>query len=173
MKTITIEIENKIEELLVVLDKDAENLQKNLERLNDLRGFVIKRDNEALEKLLNTVRLESGGYSSNESQRQVLRKELASAIGCDFEQMKLSMLETILPEDKKNHVTEIRTKLQMLAEKLKREYLSTSQLLSECARFNSLLLNSILELASAETKTYGSKGFNKRQAGTAFMDVQF
>ena len=173
MKTVTTEIENKVDELLVVLNIDAENIEKNLARLNNLRSFVIKRDNDALEKLLSTVRLESGGYLENESQRCLLRRQLAAAFGCIDKQITLTMLEGILSGDQRSRVSKMKTKIKTLAEELRKEYLSTSMLLSECARFNSLLLNSILEMANAGACTYGSDGFTERRTDTAFMDMQF
>ena len=173
MKAVTIEIENKVDELLIVLSRDVENLQKNLERLNDLRSFVIKRDNNALDKLLNAIRLESTDYSDNESQRCSLRRQLATAFGCSDKQITLTMLESVLQEDRKSQVSRIKTKIRTLAQELRKEYLSTSMLLSECAKFNSQLLNSILEMANAGAGTYGSKGFTERRTDTAFMDMQF
>jgi hypothetical protein len=70
-------------------------------------------------------------------------------------------------------VAERRKKLQTLVEKLKKEYLSTTMLLSECARFNSVLLKSVLELGQAEMITYSSGGFAERQTDSAFMNLRF
>jgi len=173
MKTVTIEIENKVDELLAVLSIDVENIEKNLVRLNDLRSFVIKRDNNALEKLLSEVRLESGDYSENGSQRCLLRRQLAAAFGYSDKQITLTMLEGILSGDRRSQVSRMKTKIKTLAEELRKEYLRTSMFLSEFARFNSLLLNSILEMANAGACTYDSKGFTERRTDTAFMDMQF
>ncbi|PKL50680.1 MAG: hypothetical protein CVV39_01090 [Planctomycetes bacterium HGW-Planctomycetes-1] len=172
MKTAAIEIEDKVNQLLAVLDNDIRHIQDNLSRLNELRGFIVKRNDASLQKLLENIRSESGGYRENELKRQSLRKELAAALGCDFRQMTLSRLETELPEETKSQVARKRTELKTLAEKLKNEHLSTVMLLSDCARFNSTLLKSVLELGQTGTITYSSRGFARRQDDSAFMNLQ-
>ena len=46
---------DKVDELLAVLDKDIEHIQRSLSRLNELRRLVIKRDDTALGKLLESI----------------------------------------------------------------------------------------------------------------------
>jgi hypothetical protein len=87
--------------------------------------------------------------------------------------MTLSRLETALSGDKKTEITQRKIKLQTLAGKLKKEHSSTAMLLSDCARFNSSLLKSILEFGQAGTITYSSRGFAERQTNPAFMNLQF
>ncbi|MHC4122101.1 MAG: hypothetical protein ACYSSI_00890 [Planctomycetota bacterium] len=173
MKTATIEIEDKVEQLLIVLDKDIQQIIENLSRLNDLRGLVVKMDDVSLHKLLESIKSESNSYKDNESKRRLLREELAIASGCSLEQMTLSRLEAELSGEKKAEVAERKTKLQTLAEKLKKEHLRTTMLLSDCARFNKVLLKSILELGQAGTTTYSPKGSAERQTNSAFVNLQF
>ena len=173
MKTATIEIEDKVNQLLTVLDRDIQHIMENLSKLNDLRGLVVKRDDISLHKLLERIKSESNSYKENELKRQSLREELAIAANCSLKQMTLSRLEAELSGEKKAEVAERRTKLQTLAEKLKKEHLSTTMLLSDCARFNSVLLKSVLEFGQAGTITYNPKGFTDRQANSAFVNLQF
>ena len=173
MKTATIEIEDKVDQLLLVLDRDIQHIVENLSRLNDLRAFVVKRDDVSLHKLLESIKSESNNYKGNELKRQSLRKELATALDCSLKQMTLSRLEAELSGEKKAEVAERRTKLQTLAEKLKKEHLSTTMLLSDCARFNSMLLTSVLELGQAATITYSRRGSAERQSNSAFVNLQF
>ncbi|MHC4500298.1 MAG: flagellar export chaperone FlgN [Planctomycetota bacterium] len=173
MKVAAIEIEGKVDELLVVLDKDIQHIQESLSRLNELRSLVIKRDDAALDGLLEKIRVESDGYAANELKRQSIRKELAIALGCNFEQMTLSRLEAALSEGKEAQVSRRKTRLRSLTKDLKKEQLSTALLLSECARFNRLLLNSIFDLGKTGTTTYNSSGATSRQSDTAFVNLQF
>ena len=172
MKTAAIEIENKIDQLLAVLQNDIEHLQKSLSRLNELRSLVIKRNDTALAKLLESIQADSDSYRAHELKRQMIRKELADALGCTLEQVTLSNLEAVLPEEKKTRIALIKAKLKPLINELKREHISTALLLSECARFNSLLLKSIFALRETETLTYSSSGTTKQQAGLAFLNLQ-
>ena len=173
MKTIAIEIEDKVNRLLVVLDRDILHIEENLSTLNELRGLVIKRDDLALSKLLESIKSELNSYKDNELKRHTIREELADALDCSFGQMTLSRLEADLPEEKKAEVTARKTKLQTLAEKLKKEYLSTAMLLSDCARLNSALLRGVLELTQAGTITYSQNGSAKRQTCSTFVNLQF
>jgi hypothetical protein len=168
-----VEIEDKVDGLLVVLDKDIRHIQESLSRLDELRSLVIKRDDAALGELLEKIRAESDSYAANESNRQSVRKELAIVLECDLEQMTLSKLEAALSEEKKTQVAQRKTKLRSLTKELKKEHLSTVLLLSECARFNRLLLSSIFDLGKIGTITYDSNGAASRQTGAGFVNMQF
>ena len=173
MKTATIEIESKVDQLFGVLDEDIRYIQGNLSRLNELRSLVVKRDDTSLRKLLESIQSDLNSYKDNELKRRLLRKELAIAFECGFEQMTLSRLEVELSGEQKAEVAKRKSKLQTLAEKLKKEHLSTAMLLSDCGRFNSVLLRSILELGQAGTITYSPKGSAERQTNPAFVNLQF
>ena len=173
MKTAAVHIGDTVDKLLGVLDRDIEHIRENLSRLDNLRGLVIKRDDVSLGRLLEAARSESDSYRENESKRRLLRGQLAVALGCSVDQMTLSTLEAELSGEKKARVAERKTRLQALAEKLRKEHLSTAMLLSDCARFNSVLLKGVLELGEAGAITYSPKGSVQRQINAAFVDSQF
>ena len=173
MKTALPETEGKIEELLVVLDKDIQRIEQSLLRLDELRTLVVKRDDAALGKLIESIGGESDSYKSNELKRQSIRKELATVLGCGFEQMTLTRLEAELAGEKRAEVAGRKTLLRALVKQLKKEHLSTAMLLSDCARFNSVLLKGIFDIGRPATITYDADGSAKRQAETAFVNLQF
>ncbi len=173
MKTAEVDKENKVNELLTVLDKDIEHMQQSISYLNELRSLVIKRDDVALSKLLERIQSETNSYQDHQLKRRSIRKELASIFDCNSEQMTLSKLEANLPEEKKAQVTIKKTKLQALVKELRKEHISTALLLSECGRFNNLLLKSILGLGKSGTVTYNSNGATKRQTDTVFVNLRF
>jgi hypothetical protein len=173
MRATAIGIDGKVDELLVCLDEDIRHIQESLLHLNELRRLVIKRDDAALGKLLESIQAESDRYRPHESRRQSIRKALANALGCDLERVTLSALEASLPEARKDEVTQMKAKLRSLTEELKKEYLSTALLLSECARFNNLLLKSIFDIGKTGAVHYDSNGATRRQIDTAFVNLQF
>jgi hypothetical protein len=173
MKATAISIEDKVDELLLVLDEDIRHIQQSLSWLNELRSLVIKRDDIALGKLLELIQGESGRNLRHELKRQSIRKELASALGFSLAQMTLSTLEACLPKGKKEQVTEKKAKLKSLIKELKKEHLSTALLLSECARFNRMLLKGVFNLGNTRTIYYGSNGATKQQSDMAFVNLQF
>jgi len=173
MKTAAIEIEDKVDQLLTVLDRDIEHIRDTLLRLNELCSLVVRRDEASLHKLLESIQSNSNSYKENEQKRRLLREELAMASDCSFEQMTLSRLEAGLSGERKAKVTQRKTELQTLAGELQKEHLSTTMLLSECARFNSMLLRSMLHVGRAGTITYNPNGSAERQSSSAFVNLQF
>ncbi len=172
MKATSISIENNIDELLAVLDTDIRHIHQSLSYLNELRSSVIKRDDAALGRLLELIRGMSEDYRSHESKRQLVRKELAGALGCSFQQVTLTRLEAILPSDKREQVARKKAELASLIQQLKKEHLSTALLLSECARINRMLLNEIFNMGNSGTVYYAPNGAAKRQNDTAFVNLQ-
>ena len=172
MKSSSIEIEEKVDELLTCLDKDSQHIEESLSQLNKLRSLVIKRDDSGLGKQLEIIQAKSDSYRNHQSKRQSIRKELANALGCNTEQMTLSALEASLPKGKKAQVTRKKAKLMSLIKELKKEYLSTTLLLSECSRFNNLLLKSIFDLGKTGAVYYNSNGAAKQQTDMAFVNLQ-
>ncbi|MHC4616163.1 MAG: hypothetical protein ACYTEQ_00260 [Planctomycetota bacterium] len=173
MNAATGSIEDKVDELLVILDEDIEHIQKSLLHLNELRSMVIKRDDAGLGELLERIRTESDNRIAGELKRRSMREELAAVLGCTFEHMTLSRLEEFLPEEKRAEVAQRKTTLKSLIAELKTEHLSTSLLLSECARFNRLLLRSILDLGRADALVYSADGTTSRQIDQTFVNLRF
>jgi len=173
MKALPVEVEKKIDELLVVLDNDIWHVQQSMSRLNELRSLVIKRDDSSLGNLLGTIRNASDNYTKNEQKRRSIRQELAGVFGCEIEKMTLSKLEVCVPQHKRSEVTRRKRELESLTVELKKQYLSTAIFLSECARFNSKLLNSIFDVGRGGTITYDSDGSAKRQGRSAFVNFHF
>jgi hypothetical protein len=172
MEATSISIDDKIDELLAVLDTDIRHIQQNLSYLNELRSYVIKRDDASLSKLLELIRGRSDSYRSQELKRQSVREELADALGWSLEQVTLSALGSSLPKGKREQVTRKREQLSSLIQELKKEHLSTALLLSECARINRTLLKEIFNLGNSGTVYYGSNGAAKRQSDMAFVNLQ-
>jgi hypothetical protein len=172
-------VQDKVNELLAVLDRDIQHIQKSLSWLNELRAMVIKRDEVALSKLLKQIQAEADNYTVNELERQSIRKDLADALDCRIEQITLSGLEAALPKEKKILLTDRRIKLKGLIEQLKKEHLSTALLLSQCARFNNLLLRTIFYPRSnsgTQMLMYTPSGATKQPRCTspssAFLSLQ-
>jgi hypothetical protein len=172
MKAAVAPIEDKVDRLLACLEQDVQHMQKSLLQLNEMRRLVIKRDETALGKLLESIQAGAGCYRDHELKRKSIRNELADSFGCDLEQMTLSALQVNLPEAKKDQVTQMKAKLRSLSAELKKEYMSTALLLSECSRFNNLLLKGIFDLGKTESIHYNCNGETRRQIDMAFVNLQ-
>ncbi len=153
-----VEIENKIDEMLECLDVDIEHLETNLLRLNDLRALVIKRDDAQLMRLLNDIQMESDSYREHEFKRQMIRKRLANLLGCGIEKVTLSNLASMLDEEKRNFVNVKKARIKALVESFKSEYASTIILVSDCSKFNKMLIKSIFEPSKTGSVYYKPNG---------------
>lgn len=166
-------IETRVEQLLAVLDRDIQELEQNIDRLNALRSLLIKQDRKALEQLLQAIRSQTAACRQNETERQALRQQLAGFLGCAPQAVTLSSLQRHLPLDKQMEIEKRKNALQALAGTLKKEYAVTQMLLVDCARFNRLLLNSIFGSSQPGHLTYEPTGTARRQTDTVLMNMQF
>ena len=129
-------LDGLVEELLAVLEADIVQVSLATERLDALRGAVIRRDEEGLRGLLEKVQCEGEKYRGVEARRQDLRGKLAKIAGCSCEEMNLSALCRMLSGEKRVTVAAKQERLRQLTEKLRREHLATTLLLRECSRLN-------------------------------------
>jgi len=157
MKTADGRLDDLADELLSVLGDDIRHIRQTLERLDSLRAAVITRDEDGLKCLLDEVAAEQSGYTLVEQRRAVIRKQMADVLGCGVEEMNLSKLCGRLRGERRDLVAQAREELQGMCEKLRKEHMATNILLTECSRFNNLLLRGILG-NGRETVTYNSRG---------------
>ncbi|MHC4264386.1 MAG: hypothetical protein ACYSUK_00450 [Planctomycetota bacterium] len=162
----------KTVQMLFCLEKDIQHMEQVFEHLDRIRALVLKRDENALTKMLEKIQVKDNEHKNQEYQRQLFRKELAHSLNCGVEEVTLSKLEQILPEKLRAQVKNRRTKLISLSEKLKREHLNTILLLAECARFNRMVLNGIFKSGKTDIVTYSSSGTTLQQAGNNFMNFK-
>jgi len=171
MKTLSLEFDNYIDPLIEVLEKDMEHIDSTLEMLDQLRGMVIKRDDKSLNLLLEKARIKTEKYASVENRRQMIRKELARIWGCETKEMTLTNMIKILPPERSRQVRQTKDKLESLLLRFKAEHLSTFMLLSECSRFNDVMLSALLN-GRRDESTYNRQGSMKWQSKESIMNLQ-
>jgi len=167
----TADVAGRIEELLNVLERDMKHIEYAVSKLNDLRGFVIKRDEKGLAQLLGEICGETKDYQANEERRGVIRKELAGLFGCQPRELTLSVLKKHVSGAAAAAIAERREKLKKMVGRLRVEYISTAALLSECSRINSALLRIIFNRSRMGPACYGSNGLTTRESGAAFVNM--
>lgn len=165
-------VEMKVERLLAVLDEDVRHLEMTRVQLDTLRGLLIKRDEAALDQLLGEIRDRTETYATNERQRQALRADLALMLGCQTDRLTLSTLQSMLPEPPRAALAERQKKLKMLVADVKREHMLTAILVSDCARFNRMLVRTFFCSASPEGVTYNPSGQARQRTNATLMSLQ-
>jgi hypothetical protein len=150
-------LEKLVDDLLLVLEQDIRLVEKVLHRLEQIRTYVIKRDESGLRALLGTIGSDRPLYAANESRRRRIREKLAEVLCCQPEAVNLSLVAGRAPASRQDAIAKTGTNLRALAEKLRKEHLSTTMLLAECARLNKLLLGGIFGSSVGEV-TYTTLG---------------
>lgn len=171
--TIPTLLREKAEALVALLDIDIDYLTANLERLDALRGMVVKRQDQELSRLLDTIRIESESYARHESQRQLLRQEIADLMACDVRELTLSSLARVLDPPLNQLLTQRKGTLRELTGRLRAEHLSTRWLLKDCARFNTVLFNTLFHPGQGNALTYTVNGTTQRHHEQSLMNLQF
>jgi hypothetical protein len=167
------EIQTNVATLLAVLDEDVQHIEATLQRLDLLRGLLIKRDDKALEKLLAEIQAQGEAYAATESRRQELRCEMAMALGLPERDLTLSELVARVGREDGVALAERQTRLKGLVARLKREHKVTALLIADCARFNRSLLRIFFGPAARTGPTYSATGVIKHPTGTAVLNMQF
>ena len=166
-------VEEEIAALLDVLDEDIRHIEVALQRLDTLRTLLIKRDDASLEKLLDEIRKEGETYATNEQKRQALRKAVATRLGRNGTDLTLSELQTLVKGPQREALQDRQVRLKSLAAELRREYMLTAVLLSDCARFNRSLMQAFFGPTSQGGMTYSPSGAARQQSRTTLMSMQF
>ncbi|MBN1505476.1 MAG: flagellar export chaperone FlgN [Sedimentisphaerales bacterium] len=172
MTMTTSAVESKVGQLLGVLDEDIRHLETTLGQLDTLRSLLIKRDDAALDQLLGQIRARTETYAANERRRQALRADLALMLACDASRLTLSKLESMLPERQRAAVSTRQEKLKALVTELKREYMLTSVLVSDCSRFNQRLVRAFFGAGGQTGVTYSPSGATRKQTNATLMSLK-
>jgi len=167
------DIHPQVTALLDVLDEDIRHVEATLVRLDALRGLLIKRDDGALEKLLEETRRQGETYVATELRRQELRQDLARLLGRKERELTVSSLLTHVTGPLGAALAERQARLKILIARLKREHTLTALLISDCRRFNRSLLQLFLGPAAKAGTTYSPAGTAKHPTGTALLNMQF
>lgn len=163
----------RVTAMLGVLDEDIRHVEATLLRLDTLRGLLIKRDDGALERLLEEIHRQGETYAATECRRQELRRGLAADLGCRASDVTLSGLLTRLKGQDRTALAERQTRLKVLVAQLNREHTLTRLLIADCAKFNRSLLRVFFGPAGKTGTTYSPTGAPKHPTGTALLNMQF
>ena len=144
MNGLTTQLEKHVEELLEVLDADIIRIDFTLGRLDEMRASVIRRDEEGLSDLLESIRSDHEDYMKQERRRHAVRCRLAEVIGCGVDEMNLSRMRQAVDPEKASLIAEKQAVLKEKVSKLSIEHRATCMLLRDCSRLNGMLLKSLL-----------------------------
>jgi len=160
-----------ITELLAILDEEIALLNKKHDELEVLRGAIVERDDELMEKVLGEMERTAREQAATDVKLDALRNVFAGRLGWRKEETKLARLIEALPESQRSAVDYRRQQIVLQAERLRRRHMETAVLLMESARINRLLLETLLARGEPVT-TYGAKGPRSWRADTGLLDAE-
>lgn len=146
-----------LDELNEFLDGQVDQITQTLHQLDILRAAVIRRDSEALDQLMEQVRLLGEQKKKTQMIQNQLQQKLAVFCECPVEQVNVSRLCERLSQEDRHEIQLKQCKLQQLITKLNNECRSAELMLRECARFNRLLLSSLVGKDN-QMRTYTAQG---------------
>lgn len=164
-------LQQALDEVNAFLEAQTAQAQTTLDRLDALRAAVIRRDEDALEELSGQVQAESARKAQYERATQMLREKLSALLNCPAEAVCVSRLCEHLPVEARGDLTQRQGLLQGLVRRLNNELRATDSLLRECARFNRVLLNSLVG-NSQQTATYDARGVSRWNLQGSLMNMR-
>jgi flagellar biosynthesis/type III secretory pathway chaperone len=100
-----------------------------------------------------------------------VRESLAAALGMETRALRLSGLIPLLEGRIAAEIDARRRRITRLAEEVRKRNLQAAVILSECARINHLLLQSLFPRENSVT-TYGAKGSATWRSGVGVVDAE-
>jgi hypothetical protein len=164
--------ETRMADLVEVLDADIRHLKSMLSGLNTLRALLIRREDRALEHLLDDIRQQAQAHKMNEQKRQQLRRELAADLGCRAGDLTLTRLATGAGLDLRAALAQRQDRLRALAGQLKHEHTLTALLLRDCAQLNRSLLRAFFGSCGRGGTMYSPTGAEKHGTAAALMSMK-
>lgn len=160
-----------LNEINIFLDEQTEQILQTLKRLDMLRAAVIRRDQGALEELIEQVHLQAEQKRETEIKQLELQRKLSVFCQCPFEEVNISRFCEQLTGNDRQTVQLKQSKLQRLITELNNECRAAELMLRECARFNRLLLSSLTG-NNNQTRTYTAQGKEQRNVQWGLVNTK-
>lgn len=154
-----------------LLEEEALLLGQRRSRLADLAEALADNDEPRLERLLAEMEAEVASQAQREGRPAQVMRRLAEALDCPEESERLSRLIGRLPPWHQGGIAQARARIVQQARDLRRQYRQTAMLLSECARINRALLDSLLR-AGPTVSTYDAEGPRQWRPGGGVVDAE-
>jgi hypothetical protein len=158
-------------ELFAFLDDSAVSMQHMLDKLNELRAAVVRRDQNTLQEMFDQMSEMTALRDGMQRRQQQLCQAFAVPLNCPAEKINLSYLALFLESSKADELKTKQRMLQELVGRLSRERRATELLLRECERLNRIILDGMIGRAN-QTYTYGSAGRVQRQLHCSILSTR-
>ena len=160
-----------VEPLLAALGEEVAALNLRRAQLGLLREAILRREDEAVGRLLEQLEQSQLFSTQLETRLSALRQAVAISVGLDRSKATLGQLIQRLDGPQAQALDQRRREIISLIKALQRQHLELAMLLRECARINRLMLQQLLG-GGKEVTTYGSLGRQDWRDGHGLMDTE-
>jgi hypothetical protein len=158
-------------ELFIFLDDSVLSMQQMLDKLNELRAAVVRRDQDTLQQMSDQMPEMTALKDDMQRRQRQICQAFAGPLNCPPEKINVSYLALFLESSKAAELKIKQRRLQELVGRLSREHTVTQLLLRECERLNRKILDGFVG-KSNQTCTYGSGGRVQRQMHCAIVNTR-
>lgn len=160
-----------VKELIAILDEEIDLLNRKNAELDRLSAATMDRNDEEMVKLLVEMDQTHQAQAATDVKLDALRKAFADRLDRSLNQMRLADLIDALDEPDKLTVEYRRNQIVLLAEKLRRQYMTTAMVLRESARINQVLLEGLFPKAQP-VQTYDANGPSTWRPDTGLLEAE-
>jgi len=165
------DVDARVSDLLTVLDEEIRLLDLRRSQLEALSVAIVERDDDRLEVQLDEIQQTAALQADVDVRLENVRRGLAGDLAMPPEQLKLHVLADLFEGRRRAEIESRRRRIIDLAERLQRQHMHTSVLLSECARVNRLLLDALFPQGKG-VDTYGSDGQERWRPETGMIRAE-
>jgi len=160
-----------IGELESVLDEEILLLEQKARQLADRGAAILDRDDDSLGRLLEEVEQTTQRQQAADLRLQALRNTLAEVLELPAKQVRLATIAETVDPAQRQRIEYRRQQIILLAEQVQKKHLETALLLSECARINQLMLESLFPQRQ-EVSTYRPDGRELSHTDASLLDTE-
>ncbi len=166
-----VEFDRCVDELMDALDDEKCHIQLKLERLTGMKSAVIRRNENELRTLLEISAQSVSEHDAVEEKRDNVRLKLAGMLGRSCDEVNLSVLTEYVTGQRRDNLIEKQKELRDIVEKFRREYVITTAILRESARFNRKLIRQMMG-EQDQSLTYNSNGNTNWRNGKQLLSYR-
>ena len=160
-----------IGELESVLDEEILLLEQKRRQLEDMGGAILDRDDDSLGRSLEEAEQTTQRQQAADLRLQALRNTFAEVLNLPAKQVRLSDIAETVDQAQRQTIEYRRQQIILLAEEVQKKHLETALLLSECARINQLMLESLFP-QHQEASTYRPDGRELSDTDASLLDTE-
>ncbi|MFW6133280.1 MAG: hypothetical protein ACOC8F_05230 [Planctomycetota bacterium] len=164
-------LSERVARLAAVLDEEIDLLTARREQLERLIAATPAHDEPVMERLLAEMERTQRVQAVSDARLRAARASVAAALACDASELRLSGLIDRLDGADRERIERRRERIVSLVEAVRYEHIKAAMLLTECARVNRELLESLFP-ASTPVTTYGAGGQESWRPHTGLVDTE-